>query len=185
MGGQVFVQGCSVEIAVNAVVSALGASTFPDAGNLVRASTGLTIAGDLQAGAANRLDYRSTPPLIQPTAKFVPAGPVGQCPDPFTTPAVGTCRLQDPTLPCCGVDCPVTTTTTVPPPTTTSTTLPHTTTTTSPPTTSTLPPTTTSSSSSTSTTTTTTTEAPPTTVTTTSNPEVPTTLATSTTTVTS
>src|SRR5262245_9431945 len=68
MGGQVFVQGCSVEIAVNAVVSALGASTFPDASNFVRASTGLTVAGDLQAGAANRLDYRSTPPIIQPTA---------------------------------------------------------------------------------------------------------------------
>src|SRR5262245_5396922 len=67
-GGQVFIQGCSVEIADNAVLSALGAGTFPDASNFVRASTGLTVAGDLQAGAANRLDYRSTPPIIQPTA---------------------------------------------------------------------------------------------------------------------
>jgi len=179
MGGQIFIQGCSVEIADNAVLSTLGAGIFPDASNWVRASTGLTIAGDLQAGAANRLDYRSTQPVIQPTAKFVPAGPIGQCPDPFTTPAVGTCRVQDPTLPCCGVDCPVTTTTTVPPTTTTTTTS----TTLPPPTTTTLPPTTTTSSTSSSTTsTTTTTEAPPSTVTTTSNPDVSPTVATSTTT---
>jgi hypothetical protein len=169
MGGQVFIQGCSVEIADNAVLSALGAGVFPDASNFVRASTGLTIAGDLQAGAANRLDYRSTPPVILPTAKFLPAGPGGQCPDPFTTPAVGTCRVQDPTMPCCGVDCPVTTTTTRPP--TTTTTLPPTTTTTVFPTTTTLPPPTTSSTTSTTatsststTSTTTTTEAPPSTV---------------------
>src|SRR5262245_9291918 len=42
MGGQVFIQACSVEIANDAVLSALGAGTFPDASNLVRGSTGLT-----------------------------------------------------------------------------------------------------------------------------------------------
>ncbi len=141
IGGQVYVEACTVEIAQGAVVSALGAGLFPDASNLVRASTSLILGGTVQAGRANRLDYRSAPGVqILPTAKLVPAGPVVACPDPFTTPPVGTCTFQDPNMACCGVDCPVTTTTSssLPP-----TTLPPTTTTTLAPPPTTLPPTTT------------------------------------------
>lgn len=176
LGGSVDVEGCQINVTATGQLVCTGPGGDPSGANFLAASTGATIAGTLTATADNEIDWRTAMPVI--TGSVLP---------PVTL-------VNDPNLPCCGVQCPTTTTTTTvvttsstssTQPTTTSTApVPTTTTSTAPvPTTtsSTSPvPTTTSSTSASSSTTTST---KPTT-TTTSSTHAPTTTTSSTTTTT-
>ena len=137
-GGIVDALACDIEVQAGARLLAVGNGTPPRATIRLRASSNLTVAGTIQAGALVELRVRDSAPV------FVP----GSIIDP--SPSI----VVDPALPCC-VNCPTTTTTTSTSlPTTTSTSLPTTTSTSLQTTTTTSSPTTSSvATSSTSTTT--------------------------------
>jgi hypothetical protein len=169
-GGEITIQGCSVELDAGTTISALGSGIpAPPASTIIQASSSLVAGGTIVSAGFNEFDYRDDPGSIQilKTASITPKQ----------------MEVAKPNLPCCDAACE-TTTTTVPASSTTTSTAPATTTTTRPITTTTTvaattttvtaPPTTTSS--------TTTSSAPPPTSTT--STEVTTTtsaLATSTT----
>jgi hypothetical protein len=169
LGGTIDLEGCQVNITSTGQLIATGPGGNPSGANFLVASTGLTVAGTLTATSLNELTWRTTDPVI--TGTVVPDAMI----------------VNDPTLPCCDVQCPTTTTSTSTTSTTTQTptTVPTTTTTTTgalstttsstaaPSTTSSLAPTTTSSTGPTPSTT-------PTTTTTTSSTAAPTTTTTTT-----
>ena len=150
-GGTLDIAGCQINIPASGQLICTGPGGDPVGTIFLTASTGLTIAGDLTATSTIELDWRSSQPTILAGAVVTPAPTI----------------IQDPQLPCCGVQCTTTTTTS----TTSSTSTTHLTTTT----TSTTHPTTTTTSTTkpttttgvVSTTTTTTVPVPPTTSTTT------------------
>jgi hypothetical protein len=136
LGGAISLDACAVDIQPGAVLSTTG----PTGTNTLSARTSMVIAGTLQAGSQNLLEYRDQPGIISilsPPAQIVPSAT----------------QVARPGLSCCGAAClpPSTTTSSLPPtttslPPTTSTSLPPATTTSLPPTTTTsLPPTTSTS----------------------------------------
>ena len=181
-GGEITIQGCSVELDAGTTISALGPATLaPAASTIIQASSSLVVGGTIVSGGFNEFDYRDDLGIIQilKTASITPKQ----------------MEVALPNLPCCDAACATTTTTTVPatstttstapatttttrpitttttstvPVTTTTTTVPATSTTTStiPATTTTTQPTTTTSSTTSTTSSTTTSSAPPTTSTT-------------------
>lgn len=95
-GGTCEIDACQIEITSTGQLICTGPGPAPSATNFLNASTGMTIAGTLNATSDNALAWRTTPPTFLGTATITP-------------PAMIT---QDSTLPCCGVACPTTTTTT-------------------------------------------------------------------------
>ena len=164
-GGEVTIQGCSVEFDAGTTISALGPGTIaPTATTIVQASSSLIVGGTITSGAWNEFDYRDSPSIIHilPGASVVPQAR----------------QVATPNLPCCDAACETTTTTSVPGTSTTTSSAPVTTTTTS-----TTPTSTTSSTTTSTVPTTTSTTA--TVATTTSPRATSTTIASMTTTVTS
>lgn len=98
-GGSITLTACSLSLFHDAVVAATGSGTFPAAGNLLQGTTQMKVDAKLQAGSANRLEYRDALPTRGPFASISP--------DPDIE--------LDPALRCCGGDAcapPSTTTTT-------------------------------------------------------------------------
>jgi hypothetical protein len=98
-GGSITLTACSLSLFHDAVVSATGTGTFPTAGNLLQGTMQMKVDAKLQAGSANRLEYRDALPTTGPFASISPG------PDIELNPA----------LRCCGGDAcapPSTTTTT-------------------------------------------------------------------------
>lgn len=150
-GGTFEIDACQISIANGATFVCTGPGPDPGGSVFLRASTGMSIAGEVTGTSDVVLTWRTTAPTILGTASITPAPTI----------------VQDDTLPCCGVACTTTTTTsttststlatttTGPAPTSTSSTVPTPTSTTSSThpttsTTSTLTPTTGASSSTTS-----------------------------------
>ena len=124
IGGEITIQGCSVEFDAGTTVSALGPSIpAPAAITIVQASSSLIVGGTIVSGAWNEFDYPDSPAIIH----ILPGASV--------TPQAK--QVAQPNLPCCDAVCATTTTTTVPATSTTTSTAPLTTTTTLPTTTST------------------------------------------------
>jgi hypothetical protein len=148
-GGEVTIDGCSVEFDAGTTISALGPGTpAPAATTVVQASSSLSVGGTIVSGGSNEFDYRDSPSIIH-ILRGASVTPQAK-------------QVAMPNLPCCDAACETTTTTTVPATSTTTSTAPVTTTTTVPATTSTTIVVTTTTSSSTTTST-----VPPTTSTTT------------------
>jgi hypothetical protein len=95
-GGSVTLTACSLSLIRDAVVSATGAGTFPDAGNLLQGATQMKVDATLKAGSTNRLEYRDALPVIGPFASIMPAADIE----------------LDADLPCCGEGCSSSTTST-------------------------------------------------------------------------
>jgi len=117
IGGEITIQGCSVEFDAGTTVSALGPSIpAPAAITIVQASSSLIVGGTIVSGAWNEFDYPDSPAIIH----ILPGASV--------TPQAK--QVAQPNLPCCDAVCATTTTTTVPATSTTTSTAPVTTTTT-------------------------------------------------------
>jgi hypothetical protein len=95
-GGNCEIDACQINVTSTGQFICTGPGPVPWGANVLKASTGMTIAGTLTATNGNELDWRTTPPTILGTANITPSSAI----------------IQDPTLPCCGVSCPTTTTTT-------------------------------------------------------------------------
>jgi hypothetical protein len=94
LGGTIEIDSCQINVTAAGQLLSIGPGGNPSGSNLLTASTGMTIAGDLTATDVNDLTYRTSVPVI--TGDVTP------------TPTI----TQHPNIACCGVQCPTTTTST-------------------------------------------------------------------------